>query len=62
MTFGLINLHKPGIIVDFGKKALLKKHPSKEKKHIFSQKKAPILQKKKSTFGAEKKHLVNIIL
>ena len=51
---------RSGIVVDFGKKSTLEKHPSKEKKHIFS-KKAPVLQTK-STFGAEKKHLVNIIL
>ena len=42
------------------KKSTLKKHPSREKS-TFLAKKAPISQTK-STFGAEKKHLVNIIL
>ena len=43
-----------GIIVDFGKKKHLKKHPSKEKKYICS-KKGTHFAKKKSTFGAEKR-------
>ena len=46
-----------GIAVDFGKK----KAPFQGKKSTFLAIKAPISQTK-STFGAEKKHLVNIIL
>ena len=48
----LVFLIMAGIVVDFGKISTLKKQPSKEKKHIFSKKKAPIFAK--STFGAEK--------
>ena len=50
-----------GIVVDFGKKKHLKKTPFQGKKSTFLANKAHILQTK-SNFGAEKKHLVNIIL
>ena len=59
----MIILKTAGIIVDFGKKKKkhLKKSTLPRKKNTFLAKKAPISQTK-STFGAEKKHLVNIIL
>ena len=37
---GLSFVSELGIVVDFGKKALKKKHPSKEKKSTFLAKKA----------------------
>ena len=50
-----------GIVVDFDKKKPLKKSTLPKKKSTFlAKKKAPISQTK-STFGVEKKHLVNII-
>ena len=60
LIYNMIAFGNSGIVVDFGKKSTLKKHLSKEKK-AFLANKAPILQTK-SSFGAEKKHLVNIIL
>ena len=47
--------------MDFGQKKHFKKAPFQGKKSTFLAKKVPISQTK-STFGAEKKHLVNIIL
>ena len=49
-------IYASGIIVDFGKKSTLKKHPSKEKKVHFKAKKAPILQKKGSRKKTLSKH------
>ena len=43
-----------GIIVDFGKKSTLKKHPSKEKKHIFSKKKKHPFCKQKALLEQKK--------